>query len=221
MKNNNSNYFDIHNYISSKLEESEILEKVIVRLDEDCHKEPYIEITYIDQDGAEAGLTSNFDNLSIIMNYMSDDYSYVFDVFPNDAVMTIVYDTATEQLNLLKVRNGNYVGDKFLEDFETAIFVGYIINKKLNLSYEEKLKILYEVMKKLMLDAWNEDLESSFIFKIKDEEIFNQCISSDWKDGYSSNETEKEAEKANLAVIESVYNVKLNEESIQKTKKIN
>lgn len=217
---NNENYFDIFECINKNLEEEDVSDQVIVSLNEDCVKEPYIDITYIDEAGEKANFISDYDNLSCIDGYASN-YAGVFDVPEDASVRTIVYDTYTEQLNLIKVNGNDYIGTKFSGDYEgSAIFVGYVINKKLNLNYEEKLKILYGVMKELMESCYQEDYELDFIFKVKDEFLENIYVEKDWKEGSLENEEHEieESNNKNLSIIEGVFNVSLN--SHQKTKKL-
>ncbi len=217
---NSNNYFDVLSYIKDNLEEiTETEDRVIVSLNEDNNKEPYIEITYIDTDGNVAGLTKNYDSLNLIDSY-ADYYSEVIDISGKDNVTTIVYDTATGKLNLINTKNGICIGNKLKEDFGTAIFVGYIVNPKLLMSYEEKLKKLYDVMKEIMCAAYDHNYESDFIFFVKEEEIGNVYTTKKWK-GFESNSEEeiKLCDKNNLSVIESVFETKLEENQIQKCKK--
>lgn len=216
----NENYFDIFECINKNLEEEDISGQVIVSLNEDCNKEPYIEITYIDELGDKASFVSDYENLSGMYDYVSK-FTEVFDVPEDSSVTSIVYDTYTEQLNLVRVMGNDYIGNKFSDDYEgSAIFVGYIINKKLNLNYEEKLNILYNVIKEIMESSFQNDYELQFVFNAKDEFLENIYSVKDWKDGSLENDEEEreESNNKNLSVIEGVFNVNLN--SQQKTKKL-
>lgn len=214
------NYFSVFNYINSKLEKDEISDTAVVCMNQDCKNEPYIEINYINEDDVQASLTTNYENLYLIES-CAETYSDTFDVFEDyDNVMSVIYDTETEQLNLVKIRNGNCIGKKLKEDFEgTPIFMGYVINPTANLSYEEKIALLYEIMKEIMHNAYNNDLESSITFKVKEEVINNIYTIRTWKNGYYSNDNEETTDQQNYKIVESVFDVKFNEENIQKVKK--
>lgn len=213
-----NNFFDIFSYIKSKLEKEKVTEdKVIVGMNVDSNDEPYIEITYIDTYGTRAGLNDNFENLGEIAGY-ANYYSEIFDTFTNDAVISIVYDTGTEKLNLLKTRNGDYIGNKFLEDFENAVFVGYLV-KGLNFCFKRKVEILYEVMKNIMRASYEVDLETDVIFMVQDQILSNIYTNRSFKNGYTENENIENTNEGNLSIIESVYNDKLGNNSIQKIKK--
>lgn len=215
----NKNYFNVFEHINSNLEEEEISGQVIISLNEDCVKEPYIEVIYIDEDGDKAGFVNDYDNLSYIDSFACD-FKDVFDVSNNDSVLSIVYDTDTYQLNLIRMRGKNYLGNKFSNNYGSAIFAGYIINKKLNLEYKEKLTILYEVMKEIMENCYEEDFESIFIFKVKEEIIENILVTRNWKDGFIENEDEQveNSDKYNLSIIEKEFGVNFSER--QKVKKL-
>lgn len=216
----NENYFDIFECINKNLEEEDISGQVIVSLNEDCSKEPYIEIVYIDEIGDKASFVSDYENFSGMDDYVSK-FTEVFDVPEDSSVISIVYDTYTEQLNLVRRMGKDYIGNKFSDDYEgSAIFVGYVINKKLNLNYEEKLNILYNVMKEIMESSFQNDYELQFVFNAKDEFLENIYSVKDWKDGSLENDEEEreESNNKNLSVIENVFNASLKEN--QKTKKL-
>ena len=220
------NYFSVFNYVNSKLETENFENTVIVCMNQDCNKEPYIEINYINEDDDQAGLTTNYENLDLIEE-CAETHSAAFEVFDEyDDVLSVVYDTGTEQLNLIKIRNGNCIGKKLQEDFEgNAIFLGYIINPKSNLVYKEKITLLYEIMKKIMCNAYDYDLEHSIIFKVKnnltnEEDVINNIyITRNFKEGCSTNDNKDISDQQNYEVIESIYDVKFNEENIEKVKK--
>lgn len=216
---NNSNYFNIHNYINSKLEEGTGREDyAVVQLSVDCANEPYIEIIYVDEDGEQAGLNTNYDNLECMAEY-ANKYSDVFEAFTeDDAVISVVYDPDTYSLDLIKVRNGNCISSKLKYDYQSWVtFVGYLINPTSNFTYEEKIKSLYEVMKKIMELSYDNDLEESVVFKVKDEIINNIYIVRDFNKGCSTNENVDITNQNNLTIIESVFDVKLTEnEKIKK-----
>lgn len=215
--NNDNNYFNIFSYIASKLEEeTQANDCAIICMNEDSAKEPYIEITYIDKEGNETGLTTNFENLEHMVDYASE-YEEVFEVFDDDAVMSVVYDSKNNMLNLIRLKNCEYTGNKFFYDYESSIFVGYIINKSCNLSYEEKIKKLYKIMKKIMENVYDLDYNEYFTFKIKDEVINNIYTIKSWKMGYDTNENVEVSEQNNLKTIESIFDINLNDkENIKK-----
>lgn len=214
----NSNYFDIYSYIYSNLdeasEEEDMMDKVVVCMDIDSNQEPYIEITYMDGIGTEAGL-NNLAEFEFINNYYDD----VFDTYPDDSVISVVYDSATKKLNLIRLKNGNYRGNKSYEDYENAIFVGYIIDETFNLSYQNKIKMLYKVMKQIMDSAYECDYEEDFVFKVKDKWLTNVNTIKTWKAGFVYVDDCENYEQKNLDIIKSVFGVDLKEESIQKVKK--
>ena len=151
---NNISHFNIFTYIKSKLEENPLVENeglITVILNKDNNGEPYIEINYKDEEGDEASLTKNFNNLSLIADYASN-YSDIFNTYDNDSIVSIIYDNDSEKLNLIRVKNGNYTGKKYMEDYDLAIFVGYIIEDK-KLSKEEKINLLYENVMEDIMDS--------------------------------------------------------------------
>ena len=210
-----NNSFNILNYIKNRLMQTEkTTDKVIVCMNVDSNNEPYIEMTYIDCDGNIAGLTKNYESLVDFAGYC-EYYEDIFDAYLNDRVMSVVYDVDESKLNLIKYSNGNYVGHKFYEDYSNLIFVGYVI-KKSNLSYEEKVKTLYKVMKQIMEAAYRSDYEGDFIFKVKDEIISNIYTVKDFKEGIYQNENIETTDQGNISIIESTLEIKLREENNQK-----
>lgn len=213
---NNDNYFDIHSYTQSKqggiLEKNSLADVAIVCLNEDSNCEPYIEINYIDYEGNEGGLT-NLEKLDDIANY-ANVYSSVFEVFPYNTIISILYDLDAKELDLVRLEDYSCV-ECDLDFNENSISVGYIINKDVNLDFKSKIKLLYEVMKRIMAYAYKEDLELDIVFKIK-----NQLISNIY--GFVDNqniEIIELSEQVNLAIIESEYQVSLSEPFFQKVKK--
>ncbi len=188
-------------------------------MSEDSVGEPYIEITYTDENGETAGLIEKSDNINSIVEY-AQNYSEVLDAFNDDNVMSIVYDSSTEKMNLVKFKNGNYVGNKFFDDYSDAVFLGYVINRTSSLSKEDKVKKLYEIMKLIMAASYEQDLEQYFIFKVKTLEIENIYDIKNWREGYSSNVNEEESEEFNISTIGSEFSIDLKENSVQKTKSL-
>ena len=70
MGNDNKNYFNVFEHINSNLEEENQEGKVIICLQEDCVKEPYIEIIYIDEDGDKASFINDYDGFSLIDGFI-------------------------------------------------------------------------------------------------------------------------------------------------------
>lgn len=217
MKNDDL-FFSIFNYINSKLEEKSKKEsRVIVSINEDNKEEPYIDITYIDAENhLEASMTTDVENLSDMA--IESGLIDVFDTYSHDAVVSVVYDTGTNKLNLLKMRNGNYVGDKSYDDFETPIFVGYVVKSGI-LTREEKILILYGVMKEIMDAAYMDDLEEQVFFKVKEEPLNNIYYERTFKEDSTGNSNPEELDNGNISVIENEFTVKLIEDEIQKVKK--
>lgn len=216
--NNDNLFFSIFNYISSKLEEKPIKDsRVIVSLNEDNKEEPYIDITYIDaENNLEASMTNDVENLSNMQ--IESDLIDAFDTYSHDAVVSVVYDTGTDKLSLLRTRNGNYVGDKSYDDFETPIFVGYIVKSGV-LTREEKILILYDVMKSIMDTAYNYDLEEQIFFKVKEEPLNNIYYERTFKEDSTGNSNSEELDNGNIVVIENEFQVKLIGDGNQKVKK--
>jgi hypothetical protein len=217
MKNDDL-FFSIFNYINSKLEEKTQNEnRVIVSINEDNKEEPYIDITYIDAENSlEASMTNDVENLSDMA--IESGLIDVFDTYCHDAVVSVVYDTGTNKLNLLRMRNGNYVGDKSYDDFETPIFVGYIVKSGV-LTRQEKILVLYEVMKSIMDAAYTEDLEEQVFFKVKEEPLNNIYYERTFKEESTGNYNLEELDNGNIAVIENEFTVKLIGDGNQKVKK--
>lgn len=217
MKNDDL-FFSIFNYINSKLEEKTQNEnRVIVSINEDNKEEPYIDITYIDAENSlEASMTNDVENLSDMA--IESGLIDVFDTYCHDAVVSVVYDTGTNKLNLLRMRNGNYVGDKSYDDFETPIFVGYIVKSGV-LTRQEKILVLYEVMKSIMDAAYTEDLEEQIFFKVKEEPLNNIYYERTFKEESTGNSNLEELDNGNIAVIENEFTVKLIGDGNQKVKK--
>jgi hypothetical protein len=216
--NNDNLFFSIFNYISSKLEEKPIKDsRVIVSLNEDNKEEPYIDITYIDaENNLEASMTNDVENLSNMQ--IESDLIDAFDTYSHDAVVSVVYDTGTDKLSLLRTRNGNYVGDKSYDDFETPIFVGYIVKSGV-LTREEKILILYDVMKSIMDTAYNYDLEEQIFFKVKEEPLNNIYYERTFKEDSTGNSNSEELDNGNIVAIENELVVKLSEDENKKVKK--
>lgn len=217
MKNDNL-FFSIFNYISSKLEEKKRQDsRVIVSLNEDNKEEPYIDITYIDaENDLEASMTNDVENLSNMA--IESDLVDAFDTYSHDAVVSVVYDTGTDKLSLLRTRNGNYVGDKSYDDFETPIFVGYIVKSAI-LTREEKILVLYDIMKEIMDTAYNYDLEEQIFFKVKEEPLNNIYYERTFKEDSTGNSNPEELDNGNISVIENEFTVKLIGDGNQKVKK--
>lgn len=215
---NNSSHFNIFNYIKSKLEENPLVENeglITIILNKDNNGEPYIEIVYKNEDGAEAGLTKNFDNLSLITDYASN-YSDVFHTYDNDSIVSIIYDNDSEKLNLIRVKNGNYTGKKYMEDYDLAIFVGYIIEDK-KLSKEEKINLLYEnVMEDIMDSAYQYNYQNSFIFMVGEQVLNNIYMTSNFIDGVSDSTDPDAISEGNKKIIEEEFGVKIQSDDKQK-----
>lgn len=216
---NNSNHFSIFNYIKSKLEKDISVgseEFVTVILNMDNNGEPYIEINYKDEYGEEAGLTKNFDKLYNLSDCASN-YSDAFDTYNNNSIVSVIYDTTSEKFNLIKVRNGNYIGKKYMVDYDGIIFVGYIIENK-KMSMEQKIKILYkEVIESIMHSAYTNSYENNFIFMAGDQILNNICMICDFKDGNMENNDIESTSRGNIETIEEVFQIKLNCINKQKT----
>ena len=218
MENNNEKYFNIIDYIKSKLElQNSKDEQVIVSLNEDCNNEPYIEITYKENSDNTAGLTNNLDKLDSMSGFTLK-FDDVFDVSTDNDVVTIIYDTGTSKLNMVKQKNGKLIGNKFLEDYETAIFLGYIIINQ-NLSREEKIKKLYTEITNIMDLTYYHDYESNFTFYSKGVELNNICAKKTWVDGYvgAEDEEKEQSTEENLNILEEVFGVSLKEKNKQKS----
>ena len=56
-------------------------------------------------------LTKNFDKLYNLSDCASN-YSDAFDTYNNNSIVSVIYDTTSEKFNLIKVRNGNYIGKR-------------------------------------------------------------------------------------------------------------
>jgi len=214
-----TSFFDVWGYINSKTNKTEISEdRVILKINMDSNNEPYIDVNYIDEDGNEAGLTKKLLNIG---NTCAENYSDALEAIKDDNIISLVYDTFENELNLIRYKNGNYMGNKIFDDYEeTPIFVGYIV-KGLNLSFDDKIKKLYDVMKKIMENTVELDYTYNFIFKANDEVLHNIYVTKDFKDGICDNEKEEIEllDKVNLAIIDDVYGIDLFEKHIQKVKK--
>ena len=215
---NNKSYFNIFSYIKSKLEENPLVENeglVTVILNKDNNGEPYIEIKYKNEDGDEAGLTQNFNDLSLVTDYASN-YSDVFDTSDNDSIVSIIYDNDTEKLNLIRVKNGNYIGKKYMEDYDLAIFVGYIIEDK-KLSKEDKINLLYKnVMEDIMDSVYQYDYHNNFIFMVGEQVLNNIYMNSDFIVGVSESDDPDTTRLGNIEMIEEELGVSLQEKNKQK-----
>ena len=215
---NNKSYFNIFSYIKSKLEENPLVENkglVTVILNKDNNGEPYIEIKYKNEDGDEAGLTQNFNDLSLVTDYASN-YSDVFDTYDNDSIVSIIYDNDTEKLNLIRVKNGNYIGKKYMEDYDLAIFVGYIIEDK-KLSKEDKINLLYKnVMEDIMDSVYQYDYHNNFIFMVGEQVLNNIYMNSDFIVGVSESDDPDTTRLGNIETIEEELGVSLQEKNKQK-----
>lgn len=214
----NTSHFNIFSYIKSKLEENPLVENeglITIILNKDNNGEPYIEIAYKNEDGDEACFTKNFNNLSLITDYASN-YSDIFNTYDNDSIVSIIYDNESEKLNLIRVKNGNYTGKKYMEDYDLAIFVGYIIEDK-KLSKEEKIKLLYEnIMEDIMDSVYQYNYQNSFIFMVGDQVLNNIYMTSDFIDGVSDSAEPDVISLGNIEIIEEVFEVKLQEKNKQK-----
>lgn len=214
-----ASFFDIWEYIKSKESKVELPEdNVILTIKIDSNSEPYIDINYIDEDGNEAGLSKNLDNIG---DSCAESYSDALDVAKDDKIISLVYDTYECELNLIRYRNGNYLGNKIFDDYEeTPIFVGYIV-RGINLTFEDKIKKLYELMKPTMKNSYDSGYSYNFIFKVNDEILHNIYITKDFKSGIIENEEEEieKLDKYNLAIIDDTYGIDLSKKSIQKVKK--
>ena len=218
MENNNTNYFNIIDYIKSKLElETSKEEQIIVSLNEDCNNEPYVEITYTDEDGNTAGLTHNLDELDSMTSFI-EAHDGVFEIPGNEDIITIMYDTGTGKLNMVKQKNGNLVGNKFFKDYDCAIFLGYVIIKK-GLTKLEKIKMLYEVITNIMVSVYSGDKEHLFNFFSKGVELNNIFVQKNWSEGYMGTEEEEKniLNCENLSILEEVFGVSLIEKNKQKS----
>ena len=215
---NNKSYFNIFSYIKSKLEENPLVENeglVTVILNKDNNGEPYIEIKYKNEDGDEAGLTQNFNDLSLVTDYASN-YSDVFDTSDNDSIVSIIYDNDTEKLNLIRVKNGNYIGKKYMEDYDLAVFVGYIIEDK-KLSKEDKINLLYKnVMEDIMDSVYQYDYHNNFIFMVGEQVLNNIYMNSDFIVGVSESDDPDTTRLGNIETIEEELGVSLQEKNKQK-----
>lgn len=130
--------FNVIEYIKSVLGENRKQTELEMDLSVDENKEPYIDIAYY-VNGNIAGLTRP-DKLLAITNP-----AYVFcDHFalPKYPIKTIFYDVNSEDMNIKCGSDETRVHHANSNEF----IVGYIVDPKANLSYEEKVLMLYELM---------------------------------------------------------------------------
>lgn len=214
--NNNLKTFNITNYINSNLEDEILRNKVIICLKQDDNKEPYIEITYADEEGNEAGLTKNLEKLEK-MTYLSDALFNSLLMPPSDDISSVIYDVQVNKLNLINYKNGNYAGNKLMKDYEKIFFVGYIINKLSNLSFNKKVELLYAVMEKIMICLSFENLER-VIFKVNNSELQNIYYIKTWTKGYDENRDYESSKRQNWEIIYSEFEMYQDENNKQKIK---
>lgn len=207
---------DIINYILSNLEEEKTNDKIVVSMNEDDNKEPFIDITYINKDGIKGGLTSNFENLKKVKTIANEVYS-VFKARYDESIVPVVYDPLINKFNLIRMdKDGSYRGNKFHTDSLDAFFVGYIIdNKDKTLDYETKVEKLYDTIKFIMAYI-NKNLARKFIFKVKDNELKNIYFSKTWDNGFEANNNQKESNSYNIDLISSAYGIDLNTKKLIK-----
>lgn len=187
---NNNNKFEIEKYIKDNLEKEELKNKVIINLTEDDNHEPYIEITYITEDGIEAGLVKNYAELNSVKEF-AIQYNDLLEQFFNDSIVPIVYDPQTENLNLIKKQNNSYVGNKFKCEQPYSFFVGYICNDK---CFSEKIDLFCELIANIMLSQTRENF-GDLIFKVNGKEIQHVKYRKCWTTGYEEIEIPQERDK--------------------------
>jgi len=179
---NNNNKFEIEEYIKDNLEKEELKNKVIINLTEDDSHEPYIEITYINEEGIEAGLVKNYAELNSVKDF-AIGFNNLLEEYVSDAIIPIIYDPQTQNLNLLKRENNSYKGYKFKSDQPNAFFIGYIFNKHFIMSFAEKINYLSSIIATIMYKQ-TEETFGTLIFKVKNEELQNRKYKKSWNYGY-------------------------------------
>lgn len=207
---NNNNKFEIEKYIKDNLEKEELKNKVIINLTEDDNHEPYIEITYITEEGVEAGFVKNYDKLYDVKEF-AVLHNYLLEEYISDAIIPIIYDPQTQNLNLLKRKNNSYKGYKFKSDQPNAFFVGYICNKDVSMSFEDKISYLTTIIATIM-HKLTEEMVSTFIFKVKNEELQNRKYKKSWNYGYKEieeNTTRERIDDLNDSMIKTKFKLDL------------
>ena len=208
----NENYLDIYSYLNSNLSEKEgdyyFCDGAIMSLNEDSKGEPYININYVNPSYEEGGIINleNMDKLFVETKL----YHYIFDVLPLNAIISVLYNKNSKKLEFARLQDRSCAECDVIYDKESTVCVGYIINKDLNLDYESKIKLLYEVMKHSMINSVFQGLQKNINFKIN-----NQLISNVY--GRLKDNFKELSNQANLAIIKSEFGVDLYE-SHQKTK---
>lgn len=178
----NQKKFEIEKYIKDNLEKEEFKNKVIINLTEDDDHEPYIEITYIKEDGVEAGLVKNYNGLNSVKDF-AVGFNSLLEEYVSDGIIPIIYDPQTQNLNLIKIKENSYAGYKFKSDQPNAFFVGYICNKDVSLSFNDKINYLSSIISTIMCKQ-TEDTFGTLIFKVKNKELQNRKYKKSWNYGY-------------------------------------
>ena len=135
--------FNLFEHIGKYMNNEIKLEKKYeVSLDIDGNGEPYLDICYNHSKMGEPrflGLISGTVGLEDAIDEMID-LKPVFNI-PKKPVITVLYNTGTKKYEL------EYGGDKEIHCIDDGRFVvAYIIDPKASLSFDEKIKQLYEVM---------------------------------------------------------------------------
>ena len=186
----NNNKFEIEKYIKDNLEKEELKNKVIINLTEDDNHEPYIEITYVTEDGIEAGLVKNYAELNSVKDF-AIGFNNLLEQYFNDSIVPIIYDPQTQNLNLIKRKDNSYVGNKFKCDQPSAFFVGYICNGK---CFSEKIDLFCELIANIMIFQTKENF-GDLIFKVKNKELQHVKYIKNWTTGYEEIEISKEQDE--------------------------
>lgn len=135
--------FNIFEYIGMYMDNKiNLEEKYEVALNIDSNGEPFLDIHYKNDGKGEfqfSGLISGAEELDNIIEKLIE----LKDVFsiPKKPVITVLYNNGTKKYEL------EYGGDKEINCLGDGRFVvGYIIDPKASLNFDEKIKQLYEVM---------------------------------------------------------------------------
>lgn len=190
---NNNDKFEIKKYINSKLENDELKNKVIINLTEDDNHEPYIEITYVTEEGLTGGLIKNYAHLNKVKQIALKNSSCL-EQYLGDYIIPIVYDPQTGKLNLIKIKDNSYVGNKFRTSQSEAFFVGYIYNNDISKCFSEKIDLFCELIAKIMLSQTKENF-GNLIFMVKNKEIPHIKYRKIWNTGYESIDISKEQDE--------------------------
>ena len=142
-------FTDIDKYLENRIEVEQLKNKVLVTLKRDFQVEPYIDITYIDENGRYHGIDSGVAELNKIKDF-AVKYREIIKKINSPLVSGIVFNPVTNGFNMIKTdSNGEYLGNMSLSESINSFFVGYIVGKK-DLKYKDKIEILYRQMVDIM-----------------------------------------------------------------------